>query len=115
MNGGFAEYVAIPVANVCPINSSLSDVELAKVPCSYSTAENLLTKGRVTAEYLVLIMGASGGVGSSAIQLTKIRGATVIAIVGANKQGLAQELGADYVYPPNEELASNLANHQITV
>lgn len=115
IDGGFAEYVAIPATNICGINSSLSDVELATVPCSYSTAENMLKKGRVTAEDLVLIMGASGGVGSSAVQLAKIRGAKVIAIVGANKEHLAKEFGADYVYARNEELASNLADHQITV
>ncbi|MGD1803968.1 alcohol dehydrogenase family protein [Dapis sp. BLCC M126] len=115
LNGGFAEYVAIPAINICPINSSLSDVELATVPCSYSTAENLLTKGRVDDKDTVLIMGASGGVGSSAVQLAKIRGATVIAIVGKNKEHLVKELGADYIYPRNDELASNLAKHQITV
>jgi len=115
LDGGFAEYVAIPATNVCPINSSLSDVELATVPCSYSTAENLLTKGRVSDRDTVLIMGASGGVGSSAVQLAKIRGATVIAIVGKNKEHLVKELGADYIYPRNDELASNLAQHQITV
>ncbi|GGA49216.1 zinc-binding dehydrogenase [Okeania sp. KiyG1] len=115
LNGGFAEYVAIPATNVCLINSSLSDVELATVPCSYSTAENLLTKGRVSDIDTVVIMGASGGVGSSAVQLAKIRGATVIAIVGKNKEHLVKELGADYIYPRNDELASNLAKHEITV
>ncbi|NEO52874.1 MAG: zinc-binding dehydrogenase [Okeania sp. SIO3B5] len=115
LNGGFAEYVAIPATNVYPINSSLSDVELATVPCSYSTAENLLTKGRVSYQDTVVIMGASGGVGSSAVQLAKIRGATVIAIVGKNKEHLVKELGADYIYPRNDELASNLAQHEITV
>lgn len=115
LNGGFAEYVAIPATNVYPINSSLSDVELATVPCSYSTAENLLTKARVSDRDTVVIMGASGGVGSSAVQLAKIRGATVIAIVGKNKEHLVKELGADYIYPRNDELASNLGQHQITV
>ncbi|MEB3830844.1 alcohol dehydrogenase family protein [Phormidium sp. CCY1219] len=115
LNGGFAEYVAIPATNVYPIHSSLSDAELATIPCSYSTAENLLTKARVEAKDTVLIMGASGGVGSSAIQLAKIRGATAIAIVGPNKEHLAQQLGADYVYPRTDGLASNLARHHISV
>jgi len=115
LNGGFAEYTTIPVTNVYPVSSSLSDVELATIPCSYSTAENLLTKGRVSANDFVLIMGASGGVGGAAIQLAKIRGATVIAIVGPDKEHLARELGADHIYPRNDELASNLARHQISV
>ena len=105
----------VPATNVYPINSELPDTQLATLPCSYSTAENMLTKGRVSARDTVLITGASGGVGSAAIQLAKIRGAVVIAIVGANKEHLARELGADYVYCRDDRLADNLAKHQITV
>ncbi|NRB09581.1 MAG: alcohol dehydrogenase catalytic domain-containing protein, partial [Richelia sp.] len=46
INGGFAEYAVVPASNIYPINSSLSDAELATFPCAYSTAENLLTKAR---------------------------------------------------------------------
>jgi NADPH:quinone reductase-like Zn-dependent oxidoreductase len=115
VNGGFAEYTVIPATNVYPITSSLSDLELATFPCSYSTAENMVTKVRVTAEDTVLITGASGGVGSALIQLCKIRGATVIAIVGTNKESYAKELGADYVYCRDEQLLSNLIQHEVTV
>ena len=115
LDGGFAEYTVVPATNVYPINSPLSDIELATFPCSYSTAENMLTKGRITAEDTVVIMGASGGVGSALIQLSKIRGAKVIAIVGANKESFAEDLGADFVYQRNDKLADNLAQHQITV
>ncbi|MGD1803967.1 alcohol dehydrogenase family protein [Dapis sp. BLCC M126] len=114
-DGGFAEYAVVPTTNIYPINSPLSDVELSTLPCSYATAENMLTKGRVSAEDIVLIMGASGGVGTAAIQLCKIRGAKVIAIVGANKEYLAQELGADYVYRRDEQLITNLENYRVTV
>ncbi|NEP10009.1 MAG: zinc-binding dehydrogenase [Symploca sp. SIO2C1] len=115
LDGGFAEYAVIPATNVYPINSILSDIELATFPCAYSTAENMLTKGRISAADTVVITGASGGVGSALIQLSKIRGAKVIAIVGANKEGFAKDLGADYVYRRDEELESNLTQHQITV
>lgn len=115
IDGGFAEYAVVPATNVYPINSELSDIQLATLPCAYSTAENMLTKARVSARDTVVITGASGGVGSAAIQLCKIRGAVVIAIVGANKEHLAKELGADYAYPRDERLAENLAKHQITV
>jgi len=115
LDGGFAEYAVIPATNVYPINSTLSDIELATFPCAYSTAENMLTKGRITAADTVVITGASGGVGSALVQLSKIRGAKVIAIVGANKEALAEELGADYVYRRDDLLESNLAQHQITV
>lgn len=115
LNGGFAEYAVVPATNVYPINSSLSDIELATFPCSYSTAENMLSLGKVIAADTVVIMGASGGVGSALIQLSKIRGAQVIAIVGANKESFAEDLGADHVYQRNDKLARNLAQHQITV
>lgn len=114
-DGGFAEYAVVPATNAYPINSELPDTQLATLPCAYSTAENMLTKARVSARDTVLITGASGGVGSAAIQLCKIRGAVVIAIVGANKEHLAKDLGADYVYPRDEQLADNLAKHEITV
>ncbi|KHD07074.1 zinc-binding alcohol dehydrogenase [Candidatus Thiomargarita nelsonii] len=115
INGGFAEYTVIPATNVYPMTSSLSDVEIATFPCSYSTAENMVTKARVTKADTVLITGASGGVGSALIQLNKILGATVIAVVGANKESYAKDLGADYVYCRDEQLASNLTQHQVTV
>ncbi|NET28103.1 alcohol dehydrogenase family protein [Okeania sp. SIO1I7] len=115
LDGGFAEYTVVPVTNVYPINSSLSDLELATFPCAYSTAENMLTKGRIGAEDTVVILGASGGVGSALIQLSKIRGAKVIAIVGANKETFAKDLGADFVYQRDDKLAVNLERHQITV
>ncbi len=115
LDGGFAEYVVIPATNVYPINSSLSDLELATFPCSYSTAENMLTKGRITQEDIVVITGASGGVGSALIQLSKIREAKVIAIVSAHKEQFAKDIGADYVYRRDDDLEKNLANHQITV
>ena len=117
LDGGFAEYAVIPDSNVYPIHSSLSDIELACFPCSYSTAENMLVKGRVTGNDTVLIMGASGGVGSALIQLSKLRGATVIAIVSSNqqKERFAKELGADFIYNRDRELIDRLKQHQITV
>ncbi len=115
IDGGFAEYAVVPATNVYSINSELPDTQLATLPCAYSTAENLLTNARVSAKDTVIITGASGGVGSAAIELCKIRGAVVIAIVGANKEHLAKELGADYAYARDVKLADNLAKHQVTV
>ena len=115
IDGGFAEYAVVPATNVYLINSDLSDTQLATLPCAYSTAENLLTNARVSTKDTVIITGASGGVGSAAIQLCKIRGAIVIAIVGKNKEHLAKELGADYAYCRDEQLISNLGKHEITV
>ena len=78
LNGGFAQYVSIRSSEVFTINSNWSDIELASIPCAYSTAEGLLHRSQVGKE-IVFITGASGGVGSAAVQLAKRRGANVIA------------------------------------
>ena len=94
-NGGFAEYTVVAARHAYRINSDLSDEELASFPCSYSTAENLLTRAKVMTGDHVLITGASGGVGSAAVQLAKARGAFVWAVTSKTKLESLQELGAD--------------------
>jgi NADPH:quinone reductase-like Zn-dependent oxidoreductase len=94
-DGGFAEYTVVASRHAYKANSSLSSAELASFPCSYSTAENMLTRAKVRAKDRVLVTGASGGVGSAAIQLAKARGAFVIAITSPSKASALQELGAD--------------------
>lgn len=84
-DGGFAEYTVVSAKHAYQLKTDLTDVELASFPCSYSTAENMLTRSRVAKGDRVLISGASGGVGSAAIQLAKARGATVIAITSPSK------------------------------
>lgn len=96
-DGGFAEYTIVAARHAYRVDSELSDIELASFPCSYSTAENLLTRARVASGERVLVTGASGGVGSAAVQLAKARGAYVIAITGAEKAEMLRELGADEV------------------
>ena len=115
LNGGFAEYAVIPVSNVYPIHSPLCDRELACFPCSYSTAENMLVKGRVASSDTVIIAGASGGVGSALIQLCKLRGAIVVAIASRSKEAFVRELGADFVCHRDENLIDALADRAITV
>ena len=96
-DGGFAQYVAIPITNLGRINSTWSDAELATLSCSYTTAENMLGRARVSAEDTVLITGASGGVGSALVQLVKRRGATAIALTNAAKADEVLALGANAV------------------
>ncbi len=93
-DGGFAQYTVVDARHAYEINSSLSDVELASFPCSYSTAENLLTRANVCANEVVLITGASGGVGSAAVQLAKARGARVLGITTPSKSDRVLRLGA---------------------
>ncbi len=98
-DGGFAQYVAMPEAQVHRVNSSLSNEELATFACAYITAENMLTRAKVSSNETVLITGASGGVGSALVQLAKRRGATVLAMAGANKVEQVRSVGADIVFP----------------
>lgn len=96
-DGGYAEYVAVPAANAHQIDSELSDVDLASFPCSYATAEHMLHRANVREGQWVLVTGASGGVGSALIQLSKRRGARVVALTSAPKIDQVRGLGADAV------------------
>ena len=96
-DGGFAEYVTAPSENALLIEFDMSFVELASFPTAYATALHMLNRGRLSAGETVLVSGASGGVGSAAVQLSKARDARVIAIVGAGKEPAIRELGADVV------------------
>ena len=94
-DGGFAEFAVVAARHAHKIESELSDVQLASFPCSYSTAENLLTRANVKSKERVLVTGASGGVGSAAVQLAKARGAYVWAMTTPAKSDVLHELGAD--------------------
>ena len=96
-DGGFAQYVALPVTNVGRIQSAWSDAELATLSCAYTTAENMLERARVSSADTVLVTGASGGVGSALVQLVKRRGARVVALTSASKAESVLAIGADAV------------------
>lgn len=84
-DGGFADYAVIDRRNVRAVDSTLTDAELATFSCSYTTAENMLRRAGVGDGDVVLITGASGGVGSALIQLANRRGATTVAMASAAK------------------------------
>ena len=96
-DGGFADYTALPSENAIAIDSDLSDAELATFPCSYATAEGMLSRAGVGAGDRVLITGASGGVGSALVQLAKRRGAQVIALASEAKHDDLRPLGPDHL------------------
>lgn len=97
LNGAFAQYVSVPVAEVFAIDSDLTDAALGTVPCIFGTAENMLTRANVGADDHVVVTGASGGVGSAAVQLARWRGATVTAITSGRTLGAVAALGAHHV------------------
>lgn len=114
-DGGFAEYVVVAARHAHRIRSDLSDLELASFPCSYSTAENLLTRAGVTANDRVLVTGASGGVGSAAIQLARARGARVVAITSPAKAERILRLGAERTLGRDARLVKALGSNSIDV
>jgi NADPH:quinone reductase-like Zn-dependent oxidoreductase len=107
-DGGFAQFTKVPALFTHKIESPLVDTELASFPCSYSTAENMLTRISLKAGETVLITGASGGVGSAAVQLAKRRGARIIAISGPAKADDVRVLGADIIIPRGNNLVEAL-------
>lgn len=104
VDGGFADYTCVPSTHAHRVKSELSDVELASFPCAYGTAENILTRINLQAGERVLITGASGGVGSAAVQLAKRRGAEVTAMAADAKAQIVRSLGASRVVPRDADL-----------
>lgn len=102
--GAFAEYLTVASRHAHAIDSDLSDLELATFPCSYSTAENLLCRAGASGADRVLVTGASGGVGSAAVQLLRARGAEVVAISQPAKAEALRALGAAEVVDRQTDL-----------
>ena len=96
--GALAEFAAAPEAKLAHRPASLTPEQAAVVPVSGMTALQALTDvGRVEPGQSVLVIGASGGVGSYAVQLAKAFGAQVTGVCGAAKADLVRSLGADHV------------------
>jgi NADPH:quinone reductase-like Zn-dependent oxidoreductase len=107
-DGAFAEYTTAPAEEVFRVDCDWSDAELASLPCAYSTAENLLERAAVRDGERVLVTGASGGVGSAAVQLARRRGAEVVAVAARGKAEALQAIGADRVLPRDARLLDEL-------
>ena len=113
-NGGFAQYTAVRSSEVFVINSDWSDTDLGSIPCAYSTAEGLLHRAKLEKE-TILITGASGGVGSAAIQLAKLRDATVIAQCAAEKKEEVIQIGADKIVFRNSDLLKEIGRDAVDI
>ena len=114
-DGAFAEYMLAFSDESFKIESNWSNAELASIPCAYSTAENLLERSDVKEGEVVLITGASGGVGSAAIMLAKRRGARVVAVASEAKARMVQEIGTDEVIHREDKLIDSIDNESIDV
>jgi NADPH2:quinone reductase len=95
--GGHAEEVVVPSAIVTQIPAAMDFITAAAFPVAYGTAHFALThRGHLTAGQVLLVLGASGGVGLAAIEVGKLLGARVIAAASTSeKLAIARQHGAD--------------------
>jgi NADPH:quinone reductase-like Zn-dependent oxidoreductase len=107
-HGSLAEFTRAPERGLARKPAGLSFEAAAAVPVSAQTALQALRVGRVTAGQTVLVVGASGGVGSYAVQLAKTFGAEVTGVASSTKTDLVMALGADHVVDYSRE---DLAAH----
>jgi NADPH:quinone reductase-like Zn-dependent oxidoreductase len=93
--GGFAEFVAAKASAFAKKPANLEFGQSSAVPLAAITALQALYKGNIASAHNVLIVGASGGVGTFAVQLAKTFGAHVTAVCSTQKLEQARRLGAD--------------------
>jgi putative PIG3 family NAD(P)H quinone oxidoreductase len=96
--GGYAEKVAVPAGQLMPPPEGVDLVTAAAVPEVFITAhDNLVTRGQLRAGETVLIHGGAGGVGTAAIQVSRLLGARVVVTAGSPERlELCRSLGADH-------------------
>lgn len=96
-SGAFAEYAAVPADRLAPKPSRFSFEQAAALPWAVTALQGLRDAGGVTPGQSVLINGASGGVGTWAVQIAKALGAEVTAVCSTRHLTLVRSLGADHV------------------
>jgi NADPH:quinone reductase-like Zn-dependent oxidoreductase len=101
--GAFAEYAIVPVQRLAPKPANLSFDEAAATPWGVTPLQALRDAGGLQPGQKVLINGASGGVGTWAIQLAKALGAHVTAVCSGRNADLVRSLGADAVIDYTKE------------
>lgn len=102
--GAFAEYVAVPESSLVLKPAKITFEEAASVPMAAVTAlQALRDKGHIQQGKKVLINGASGGVGTFAVQIAKSYGAEVTAVCSTSNVETARSIGADYVIDYKQE------------
>jgi NADPH:quinone reductase-like Zn-dependent oxidoreductase len=112
-DGAFAEFARVPAVHAHTISCGLTDAELASFPCAYSAAENMLTRLNLKSGETALVTGASGGVGSAAVQLARRRGATIFAVASASKTAAVASLGAAHVIAPDADPVTEFGREKI--
>lgn len=85
--GGYAEWCVAPVVQVLPVPPGLTDIEAASLPETFFTVwSNVFDRGRLQEGETLLVQGGSSGIGVTAIQLARARGATVVVTAGSDEK-----------------------------
>ena len=116
-DGSFAEYVRVKPDKLAPKPSNVSFEEAASVPISGITAlQAVRDHGRVSSGQSVLVIGASGGVGTFAVQIAKSAGAEVTGVCRTSKVDLVWGIGADHVIDyTSEDLADGDQRYDVVL
>jgi len=110
-DGGYAEYVKVPIQNLIAIPDAIGFIEAAAFPLAFLTAWHMLiTRATLRAGEDVLVIGAGSGVGQAAIQIARRHGARVFATAGSDeKLARARQLGAyDVVNHTTEDVPARI-------
>jgi alcohol dehydrogenase len=105
VQGAMAEYVSVPTTNLIPLPDDVSFEQAAALPIAYGTAWKMLVeRGRLAEGETVLVVGASGGVGTAVVQIAKLHGAVVYAASSSRqKNERLRQLGADHTIDTSDE------------
>ncbi|MER2510698.1 MAG: NADPH:quinone oxidoreductase family protein [Amaricoccus sp.] len=109
-HGGFAEFLAVPAARCVPVPEAMPDEHVAGFLVAYGTSHVALAhRAHLRPGERLVVLGASGGVGLTAVELGKLMGATVIAVArGTDKLAVAREAGADHVIDADEDIRAGV-------
>ncbi|CAA9568377.1 Bifunctional protein: zinc-containing alcohol dehydrogenase; quinone oxidoreductase (NADPH:quinone reductase); Similar to arginate lyase [uncultured Synechococcales cyanobacterium] len=113
LSGGYAEYAVTKADAIAPKPDSLDFEDAASIPIAALTAwQAMFDLANLSSGQRILITGASGGVGSMAVQLAKAKGAFVIGTASGKNEQFVRDLGADefvdYTAQPFEEVVKNV-------
>lgn len=94
-DGGYAEYLALPAANLLPVPDGISAVDATAIPDAIATPFHVSRRAGIGPGDIVVVVGAGGGVGIHMVQMARLFGADVIAIdIGEEKSKATRDLGA---------------------